>query len=1220
MYTGQKLAGKGGLGCGGRTPLRTGWQYNPVDAFNNVAGTATSFGMGWTFSHDMAFIPFAGNRKRLVMPGGAYVHFFADPSSPGIFRSENTSHYRGMTARQIGTQSLPGGNSGEIWEVKARDGRTWRMEPYTTLDVRIFGGFPAFTTRITDRSGNQTVVQRSSNGRITAIEGAGGRRLELSYGTNGFVSRLQDHTGRAQTFDYNADDRISKITDQLGRVNEITYAEVPHYNNQPGNEAATACYSQTSLAHRRRVVVADPSRQYPYWRGIASMSKPGHDQPTRNIYNTDRVVSQTTASGQTFRFDYRRVGACVVKVADEAAKTWAFTCQAGQPLSQRTCPGGNCTEPMEGLCPEVDSEEAKAQGWRFYGGSNAQTTVTQPSGALITNRYDASGNVVQAIDELGQITRYRYNSDNRLTQVTDPLGRTSSYRYDTHGRRVGVERPLQRRADYAYNNAFERLSEVTRWLMGVPSVAPDGTPLSNTPLLSSFSYDAQGKLVRRQDPMGHVLTYEHNSAGQISRATAPYKVGTSAINILRDGQAATIAPSQRSQQMQYNAAGDISAVIDALSQTWSLGSDEIGRTTSVTDPLAYQQQISHNAVGQVTQITDELGQNSRREFDAAGRLTAVINAAGVAIERYEYDAQGRLTAVEDALGARTTTEYDSAGRVQAVTDRKGQRITVGYDARGQITALNTPNRSIAYTYDALGRMAEVRDASTTVAYRYDEAGRTIQVDTTTAAGSHRLEYEYDSLDRTTKRTLSGTGIPTPEVTSYQWDHANRLTEQKTLIGAAASAGANQAEHTTTYTYDQAMRLQSRTSQITAGGGAAQPALTQRYFYDEADRLTRIEYVQGASTASEQLLERIDYGYDARGQRTRKTTLNNHGTGQGETPMEATYDAANRMLSITLKPSADANTHSTWNLSYDANGNLIQKVNAANPNEKTLYTWDSENRLTGLSKTEGGQTTTASFQYDLFGRRISSTIQQGSNPPETVQFLYEGQQALGEIRSGSLSHRLITGLSLDETIARIAIAGTGATDIAASRQYLTDALNSVIAQANAQGGGIANSYGYSPYGETSAVGPDGTGNAAQYTSRENDGATGLYFYRARYYDPVLKRFISQDPIGLAGGENVFAYVEGNPVKYVDPSGERRTPPRRRELDTNDWKDLLDAVGDGIENVNEYLDLVDELKEKPACREICPTSPNSCPVPPSAPRFGGVTPMVSGCYVICYPEWK
>ncbi|MCL4722796.1 MAG: RHS repeat-associated core domain-containing protein [Rhodocyclaceae bacterium] len=99
-------------------------------------------------------------------------------------------------------------------------------------------------------------------------------------------------------------------------------------------------------------------------------------------------------------------------------------------------------------------------------------------------------------------------------------------------------------------------------------------------------------------------------------------------------------------------------------------------------------------------------------------------------------------------------------------------------------------------------------------------------------------------------------------------------------------------------------------------------------------------------------------------------------------------------------------------------------------------------------------------------------------------------------------------------------------------WVADALNSVVAQAK-EDQTIQNWYAYSPYGESQSLG-DGGGNPLQYTGRENDG-TGLYYYRARYYDPRLKQFISDDPIGLAGGVNYRSYVNGNPVVYTDPSG-------------------------------------------------------------------------------------
>jgi RHS repeat-associated protein len=256
----------------------------------------------------------------------------------------------------------------------------------------------------------------------------------------------------------------------------------------------------------------------------------------------------------------------------------------------------------------------------------------------------------------------------------------------------------------------------------------------------------------------------------------------------------------------------------------------------------------------------------------------------------------------------------------------------------------------------------------------------------------------------------------------------------------------------------------------------------------------------------------------------------------ETPYTASYDAANRMMAISLNI---AGSTKSYQLAYDSNGNLTTKQNTSEPNDKTTYTWDSSNRLTQIQQTTGAagntQAIQASFLYDSYGRRIQSSITRGTNPPDTVQYLYEGAQALGEIRNGNLSHRLLTGLSLDETIARIAVSANGQADNANTRIYMTDALSSVIAQlSNDQNANIQTSYGYSPYGQTEQIGPDATNNTSQYTSRENDN-TGLMFYRARYYDPVLKRFISEDPIGLEGGMNAHAYVEGNPISFTDPLG-------------------------------------------------------------------------------------
>ena len=120
--------------------------------------------------------------------------------------------------------------------------------------------------------------------------------------------------------------------------------------------------------------------------------------------------------------------------------------------------------------------------------------------------------------------------------------------------------------------------------------------------------------------------------------------------------------------------------------------------------------------------------------------------------------------------------------------------------------------------------------------------------------------------------------------------------------------------------------------------------------------------------------------------------------------------------------------------------------------------------------------------------------------------------------------LLTGLGIDEVFMR--------SDASGVRTLLGDALGSTLALTDSTGA-VKTEYRYEPYGATTSVG-EAIGNAFQYTGRENDG-TGLYYYRARYYDPGKGRFTQSDPIGLDGGINTYAYVGGNPVSNTDPTG-------------------------------------------------------------------------------------
>lgn len=1108
LFTGQELAKTSGLSCRGLSPVETGMSYNPVDAFDNRAGTVTSFGYGWTFDYDISFWPMEGVQKRIVMPGGQYINLVNDGT--GKYRPVDDPRFAGTYAHAL---------DGTRWEVVLKGGTRWQFEPFAGIPGVIRGGPPQFVTRIIDANGNTTVIARQNNGRIQTVTGSDSRGISLSYGSNGFASRITDHTGRKQDYEYTTEGRVSKITDAKGRVTQYSYQPVPIYINTDTATAAIACNGE--LMPESMLV-------------ISSILYPDSSTPTVNTYGTDRIVKQTTSTGETWKFAYRRTGACVVKVlggdgglepvGGGSGRVWDYSCRAGQSLANRTWAPRSGSTPVlntSGTCPDIESEETRAAGWRFFGGTVQETIVTQPDGQVRRVKFNARGMATETIDPLGQRTQYVYDPKLQLTKVVDPLGRESKLEYDSVGNQTAVVDALGHRVETAYDPTFSKPSQHTRFLLEVPSTQ-GGVQLSYTPIHLSFAYDGKGNAIGFTDAAGLSAQIAYDARGQINQFTMPAQAGS--VPVVNGGVSSTVASSARKLNFAYNNAGDVARIVDALGNETRFESDALGRQTTYIDPLGYTSKAQYNVLDQVTQVTDPLQQNSSLNYDATGRVTGVVNQAGVEIERYTYDAQGRLTVRTDALNQSVSYEYDSYNRPIKVTSRKGHVVTISYNERSQVASLVTPDRSINYQYDAVGRLAEVRDASSVNSWQYDAADRIVQVDSTTAAGSHRLQYQYDSLDRVVRRTLSGTGIVTPEVTTYNWDNADRLLSHTTNVGGQ--------DHTTRYSYDAAGRLSARKVQA----GNTPDLITQAYGYDSLDRLSQIKYLKAAGIAGEQLIEQIDYEYDANGRRTARTTLNANGTGQGETPMTAVFDAANRMTAITLNLGG---TSKTYNLTYDANGNLVQKQNAADTSEQTLYVWDASDRLTRIeqSRAGGANVLTASYAYDAFGRRVQSTLAQGGQT-STVQYLYEGAQALGEIRDGKLSHRLLTGLSLDETIARIAINSSGQKDAAASRLYITDALQSVMAQlADDNNANLQNSYAYSPYGQSTTVGPDATANPNQYTSRENDGVTGLYFYRARYYDPVLKRFISEDPIGLAAGLNVFAYVEGDPLILSDPEGLR-----------------------------------------------------------------------------------
>jgi RHS repeat-associated protein len=368
--------------------------------------------------------------------------------------------------------------------------------------------------------------------------------------------------------------------------------------------------------------------------------------------------------------------------------------------------------------------------------------------------------------------------------------------------------------------------------------------------------------------------------------------------------------------------------------------------------------------------------------------------------------------------------------------------------------------------------AGVTSYESTVGYTYDAGNRMTQA-VDSAGGT--ITEAYDNLDRLTSETT-----PQGQI-SYGYDLAGRRSST-TVAGQPQVA----------YTYDNANRL-TQIAQGTSTVGFSYDTVNRRstltlsngvnmaYTYDNDSRVTGITYKFNANT-----LGNLTYTYDSLGRRTQvggsfaQTSLPG-------TVASATYDAANELTNWNGTP-----------ISYDLNGNMLS-------DGTNSFSWNARNQVATLNG--------RNLQYDAYGRRIQNQL--------GLSFFYDEANTAQELSGSTVTANLLTG-GIDETFTRADSSGTFIP--------LQDALGSTIALVDANGN-LTTQYSYDPFGNTTVSGAANS-NAFQYTGRENDG-NGLYFYRARYYSPVLGRFVNEDPAG--SGLNSYAYADGDPIDFSDPLG-------------------------------------------------------------------------------------
>ncbi|MFH8692789.1 RHS repeat-associated core domain-containing protein [Streptomyces anulatus] len=798
---------------------------------------------------------------------------------------------------------------------------------------------------------------------------------------------------------------------------------------------------------------------------------------------------------------------------------------------------------------EIRDRHGNAVQLTRAGNKGEITQISTPGGRWMSLAYDTKKRVSSVRDNAGRTTSYTYDTAGRLSTVTDPANKVSSYTYDGTSNRIktakdarGItymtnvyengrvkEQTLTEGAKYTFAYTLTGTGKVTSTTVtqpggsvrrvefdaagyGVKDTQAHGSTLART---TQYHRGPRHRVDAVTDPYGRRTELTYDTNGYITRTTElagtpqARQSGTAVYNGPYDQPTTLTDPLSNTTTLAYDADGDLRTITDPENRKTALTYTPDGQVKTVTDASQAVTEYTY-LNGEMVSVKDAEGRTSSQFLDAAGRPSALTDSAGSrttltydALNQtrkvtdplgqataLDYDENGNLTTLTDARNNATSWAYDNADRAKSATDPLGAQALFAYDPAGHLAKVTSRANQVATAeYDLLGRAKNTKygvnvagTAESTATYAYDavDLPKTI---TDTQAGTQ--SFGYDAYDR--PKTVTG---PTGTI-AYDYDAADRRSEM-------TAAGK-----TTLYGYDTSGILTSVTSgdqavtfDLDAVGRentAALPGgITRTTTLDKTGTIKNIGYAKGAAGIGD-----LTYTRDVRGLQTGLSGgLASVALPAAETG--AVYGKDNRVTTFNGR-----------SFTYDANGQLKN-------DGKRTYTWNARGQLSGLTATGGAPSL---FTYDALGTRTAKTL--GTT---TKKYLTDGSNPLVEQNSTGATTATVATSGLDEYLTR--------TENNTTQIYLTDALGSIVGLANTDGT-IATRYTYDPNGQPTTSGATSS-NPYTFTGRESDG-TGLLHYRNRYYDPESGRFISQDPIGHAGGTNLYQYALSSPTTYTDPTG-------------------------------------------------------------------------------------
>ena len=740
----------------------------------------------------------------------------------------------------------------------------------------------------------------------------------------------------------------------------------------------------------------------------------------------------------------------------------------------------------------------------------------------VSYQYDANGNRTSEVNERGFEREYTYNSMNRLKTFRDATGYTFTYDYDLAGNKIKETNAKNSTLTYSYDK-LNRLKTTT-------------DPLGI--VISTREYDANGNVVKDYDAKGNPELYSYDMAGRLVKSTS------------REGN---------ETKFEYNHYGEKIKVIDGLGNPTAYEYDSVGRLLKVIDANGIKTTYSYDLSGNKLYMTDGRGKTTSYVYGAFGELRSVKDPEGADI-LYQYDLEGNLVYKTDKNGYHTSFVYDSRKLLlEKKVEETGDRIAYSYDNAGNRTGMSDASGDTTYTYDANNRLKEVEfNGQAQVRYSYDQIGNILKV---IDSAGNTTAYTYDKASRMETVTFDGGKL------TYQYDeNGNRSSlayssgvkevykynKDNEVISLVNKKAGGEEISRYLYTYDAAGRQITKTDSYG----------TTNYTYDKAGRILKVD---GPG--------KIDiYAYDGAGNRIavnetykslQPSGFIDDATGNDVQYLlkktDYTYSNAGKLIKLVERMYDNSDKEvlrKTVNYYYDANGNELSNTaswthphsiklrqstkgavyadNMENETDSLIdrvnNTFDGFGRLIKVERISAGVRSESTFIYNGDNLRVSKTVKKSTNGYKAIvtNYLYDRQNVILETDGNDkVKTRYVKGINYIASIS----AGNK------TSYFLFNGHGDVV-QTVDKDGEVLNNYDYDIWGNPTLT-VETEECAIRYAGEFYDSETGLYYLRARYYDPYIGRFISEDsywgeddnPLSL----NRYTYAHNDPIQYLDPTG-------------------------------------------------------------------------------------